>query len=293
MAKRKVTKNYNTFGESLLDNSVTFMNYYERLLELSISMFEWQNLPETMDERFLERCLFERGNVLLYLDKELGEFLSLPCLISGQLDVYNIPKDRIAYANNGYRYQADKYNSVICFNNMLLGTCKTDILEYAKRLYEIDRTIDINVKAQKTPVLISCSEEERLSMLNLYQKYDGNAPVIFGDSSLMDNSLKVLSTQAPFLADKLFSLKQNIWNEALTYLGIPNINMQKKERLITDEVNRGMGGTLASRNSRLLMRQKACNEFNNMYNMNIWVEYRDEVVKSVIDDTTEEGEIGE
>lgn len=277
MSKRKATKNYNTFGESLIDNNITFMNYYERLLELSISMFEWQNLPSTMDERFLERCLFERGSALLYYDEDLQEFLSLPCLIQGQLDVYNIPIQRIAYANNGYRYEANKYNSVICFNNMLLGTCKTDILEYAKRLYEIDRTIDINVKAQKTPILISCREEERLSMLNTYQKYDGNAPVIFGDESLMTDALKVLSTEAPYLADKLFSLKQNIWNEALTYLGIPNINVQKKERMISDEVNRGMGGTLASRNSRLLMRQKACKEFNNMYNMNIWVDYRNEI----------------
>lgn len=287
MGRRKGTNNYNTFPESVVDNTLTYMDYYRRILELSISMFEWKNLPETMDSRFLETCLFEKGNILLYFDEELEQFLSLPSIIGGQLDIYNIPTIRIAYANNGYRYECNKSNSVIVFNNMLLGTCKTDILAYAKRLFEIDRTIDVNIKAQKTPVLISCAEEERLSMLNLYQKYDGNAPVIFGDTSLMNDSLKVLSTQAPYLADKLYLLKQNIWNEALTYLGIPNVAMQKKERMITDEVSRGMGGTLASRNSRLMMRQKACKEFNDMFNQNISCEYRGEL--PITEKQTEQG----
>lgn len=278
---RKATNNFSTFSQSALENTISYMDYYQRFLELSISMFEWQNLPETMDYRYIEQCLFERGSVLFYYDYELSQFLSLPALIQGQLDVYNLPIDRIAYANNGYRYKCNKNNSVLCFNNMLMTTCKTDIMDFARRLYEIDRTIDINIKAQKTPVLISCREEERLSMLNLYQKYDGNAPVIFGDESLMPDSLKVLSTESPFLADRLFELKQNIWNEALTYLGIPNTTFQKKERMITDEVTRLMGGTLASRNSRLVMRQKACEEFNRMFNLNIWVEYRGETAESL------------
>lgn len=291
MSKRKGTANFNTFGQSAIENTISYMNYYQRLLELSISMFEWQNLPKTMDCRYMELCLFERGSVLLYFDNELGEFLSLPALISGQLDVYNIPINRIAYANNGYRYSCDKTDSVICYNNMLFGTCKTDIMAFAKRLYEIDRTLDVNIKAQKTPILVSCSEEERLSMLNLYQKYDGNSPVIFGDSSLRSDSLKVLSTEAPFLGDRLFNLKQNIWNEALTYLGIPNVSIQKKERLISDEVSRSMGGTLASRNSRLLMRQKACEEFNAMYGADIWCEYRQEVTQEFSENSlTGEGE---
>lgn len=283
----------NTFRNSALANNITFMNYYTRLLELSISMFEWQNLPDTMDARYMEQCLFERGNVLLYFDEELNEFLSLPALIGGQLDVYNIPIERTAYANNGYQYRANKSNSVICFNNMLLSPSHNDIYSYSLRLYEIDRTIDVNVKAQKTPVLIKCDENEKLTMQNLYQQYDGNAPVIYGYESLRSEGLTVLKTDAPYLADKLYQLKENIWNEALTYLGIPNVSIQKKERLITDEVQRAMGGTLASRNSRLMMRLKACDEFNRMYGTNIRCRYRVDVEEQNDMHGMEEGELVE
>lgn len=104
---------------------------------------------------------------------------------------------------------------------------------FARRLYNLDRIIDINANAQKTPVLVQASEKQRLVLLNVYKEFDGNAPVIFGDKNLDINGLKVFSTNAPYNCDKLYQLKTQVWNEALTYLGISNVNIQKKERLIT------------------------------------------------------------
>ena len=141
-------------------------------------------------------------------------------------------------------------------------------------MYEIDRAIDVNARAQKTPILITCEEKQRLSMLNMYKQYDGNAPVIFGDKALNTGDIKAISTGAPYVADKLYTLKTEIWNEALTYLGISNINITKKERLITDEVQRNQGGTIMSRESRLMARQKACEEINKMFGLDIWVEFK-------------------
>jgi hypothetical protein len=119
-------------------------------------------------------------------------------------------------------------------------------------------------------------------MRNLYQKYEGNEPFIFGDKNLNPNALKVLKTDAPYVADKLYTLKSQIWNEALTYLGISNINIQKRERLITDEVTRNQGGTIASRYSRLEARRNACKEINRMFGLDIWCDYREDY--QVIDD---------
>ena len=132
---------------------------------------------------------------------------------------------------------------------------------FARRLYNIDRIIDINANAQKTPVLVLGNEKQRLTLLNLYKEYDG---IIFGDKNLDINALKALSTNAPYVCDKLYQLKTQIWNEALTYLGISNINIQKKERLITDEVTRNQGGTIASRYSRLETRRQAVEKINEM-----------------------------
>lgn len=263
------------FWESAYMNNRTYLQYYNRLTELAISMFEWQNLPKTVDQRFLEMCLFGDGMCVFFQDEVLG-YLSLQCMIGGKLNVYRIPMERKAYATNGYQRNLDETNSVIIFNNYLHTNSLLDVEMFSKRLYNLDRAIDVNANAQKTPVLIQCDESQRLTMKNLYKQYEGNEPFIFGSKGLDASGLKVLQTGAPYVADKLYELKTQIWNEALTYLGISNINVVKKERMITDEVTRNQGGTVASRYSRLESRRQACKQINEMFGLDIWVEYRED-----------------
>lgn len=261
------------FCESAYMNNRTYLQYYNRLTELALSMFEWNNLPESVDQRFLEMCLFSDGMCVFFKDEVLGH-LALQCMIGGNLDVYRIPMERTAYATNGYNKHLDKSDSVIIFNNYLHTNSMLDIEMFAKRLYNLDRAIDVNANAQKTPVLIQCDETERLMMKNLYKQYEGNEPFIFGSKELNAKGLTVLKTDAPYVADKLYELKTQLWNEALTYLGISNTNVTKKERLISDEVIRSMGGVIASRYSRLESRRQACEQINKMFGLDISVEYR-------------------
>lgn len=263
------------FWESAYMNNRTYLQYYNRLTELAISMFEWQNLPKTVDQRFLEMCLFGDGMCVFFQDEVLG-YLSLQCMIGGELNVYRIPMERKAYATNGYQRNLDETNSVIIFNNYLHTNSLLDVEMFSKRLYNLDRAIDVNANAQKTPVLIQCDESQRLTMKNLYKQYEGNEPFIFGSKGLDASGLKVLQTGAPYVADKLYELKTQIWNEALTYLGISNINVVKKERMISDEVTRNQGGTVASRYSRLESRRQACKQINEMFGLKIWVDYRED-----------------
>ena len=263
------------FGESAYMNNRTYIQYYNRLTELSLSMFEWKNLPKTVDQRFLEMCLFSDGMCVFFEDEVLG-YLGLRCMIGGRLNVYQIPTVRKAYATNGYQKELDGTNSVIIFNNYLHTNSMLDVEMFSKRLYNLDRAIDVNANALKTPVLIQCDESQRMTMKNLYKQYEGNEPFIFGSKGLDANGLKVLQTGAPYVADKLYELKTQIWNEALTYLGISNISVVKKERMITDEVTRNQGGTVASRYSRLESRRQACKQINEMFGLDIWVEYRED-----------------
>lgn len=268
-------KKKDAFIESALMNNRTYIQYYNRLTELALSMFEWTNLPSSIDARFLEMCLFADGKAVFFKDEDLG-YLGLQCAISGKLNVYRIPINRRAYATNGYNKNLTDKDSVIIYNNFMRTNSKLDVEMFSKRLYNLDRIIDVNANAQKTPVLIKCSEEERLTMVNLYKDYDGNAPVIFGENDLNTNGLTVLKTDAPYVADKIYQLKTQIWNEALTYLGISNVNTVKKERLITDEAIRNNGGTIASRYSRLEARRQACKQINEMFGLNIWCEFRED-----------------
>lgn len=283
MPKKKKTN----FDESARDNNINYLYYYQRLKELSISMFEWKNLPDSCDERFLELTLFEDGQAVFFYDEVLG-YLCLQCVINGKLNVYRIPINRRAFAVNGYNKQLDNTNSVIIYNNMIRTNCQMEVQMFAKRLWDLDRSIEVNARAQKTPVLVTAPEQQRLSLLNAYKEMDGNSPVIFGDSGLNKDGISVLSTGAPFVADKLYQLKTQIWNEALTYLGISNLNVQKKERMITDEVSKSLGGTVASRYSRLQSRKQAVEKINEMFGLNIEVDYREDFTPE--DSDTEWGE---
>lgn len=289
MGRRKTN-----FEESLSMNNYTYMQYAYRLMELSISMFEWKKLPEGVDERFLEMVLFTDGHAVFFKDDELGDYLALQCLINGKLNVYRIPINRRAFAVNGYQKQLTDKDSVIIFNNMLHTNSWLDVKMFAKRLYNLDRIIDVNANAQKTPILIKGNEQQRLTLTNLYKEYDGNAPVIFADKSLDMNALQVLSTQAPYVADKIYQLKTQIWNEALTYLGISNVSFQKRERMVSDEVTRSQGGTVASRYSRLNARRQACEQINKMFGLNIECDFREDYQFSEeVMDFTKDSQSGE
>lgn len=263
------------FVESAYMNNRTFQQYYNRLTELALSLFEWKNLPSSVDARFLEMCLYKDGKAIFFKDEVLG-YLGLQCTINGELNVYRIPINRRAYAVNGYQKQLNENDSVIIYNNYIRTSSMLDVEMFSKRLYNLDRAIDVNANAQKTPVLIQCDENQRLIMKNLYKQYEGNEPFIFGTKGLDANALKVLQTGAPYVADKLYELKTQLWNEALTYLGISNINTVKKERMITDEVARNQGGVVASRYSRLEARRQACKQINEMFGLDIWVDYRED-----------------
>lgn len=290
---RKRNKQREAFIRSALRNTWDYTDYEDMLTEIALSRFSWEGLPDTCDERYLERALFFNGQACFVKDDVMGSLLSLKVTTSGKFDVYGIPVDREAYGSNEYRIKCDPTNSVIVFNNYKRKPTLPVITNYAMRLYEIDRTIDVNVGAQKTPVLVLCDENERLTMENLYTQYEGNRPVIFGKKGLNPDSLTVLKTDAPYVSDKLYNLKTNIFNEALTVLGVANVSIEKRERLVSDEVTKALGGTISNRYSYIAMRQQAADKVNKMFGTNIQVKFRDgetdaDTATSEVEDRVEE-----
>lgn len=270
MGRKKIQQD-----ETLKLNNRTYLQYYNRIMEIALSMFEWKNVPDTVDTRFLELSLFTDGQAIFFKDDVIG-YLGLQCMIGGNLNVYRVPIDRTAYATNGYQQRLTDKDSVIIWNNMIRTNSMLDVEMYARRLYEIQRAIDVNVKSQKTPIMILCDEAQRLTLKNLYMQYDGNEPFIFGDKLLNMKDIKAINTQAPFVSDKLTALKEQIWNECMSSLGVTNSSNEKKERLVTDEVTMSTGSTIAMRQTRLSMRQTACEQINEMFGLNISVDYRQE-----------------
>ena len=294
MAKNK----RNIWGNSrdrdeLGDEASSFQKYRDNLMQLGMAMFDWRNLPETCNERYIEKTEYFKGATVFFKDDELG-YLCLPVIFNGPFDVLDEPDRRVAYSRSGYRKQLTKDDSVIIWNNYLRKPSCLTVNHYARRLADLENSIDVNCKAQKTPVLIRCNENQRLTLQNLYNQYEGNYPFIFGERDLDVKGISAISTGAPFVADKMFQIKMQVWNEALTELGISNISYQKKERLVSDEVIRNMGGTIASRYSRITMRRLACDSINKMFGLNIECDYREDFRQTddenMILNQTEEGQ---
>ena len=283
MAKTKTKWGSNKDKRTLGGNINSYVKYRNQLMELGMSMIAWNfdKIPENqrtfLNDRQIEYHEYYKGATVFFKDEELDEFLCLPVMLSGPYDLDDMPKRRVAYSKNtNYKKELDESNSVVIFNNYLrIPSCYT-VDHYASMLSDLEESIAVNCKAQKTPIAILCNENERLSMQNLYEQFDGNYPFIFGQKELNVKDIKSINTGAPFVADKLYQIKMQLWNEALTYLGISNISYQKKERLVSDEVIRNMGGTIASRYTRLEIRREACEKIKKMFNVEVSVDYRED-----------------
>ena len=282
---KKEKKNFRTnsydFIDSLMLNNRTFIDYLERFKRICLSMFEWENLPSSMNEKYLEECLFYLGQASMLYDEKYG-FINTRCCDNGQLNIYGLPTrlNCFSYTYNTYRKlyvglppieqieQAKKEQAILVMNTKERIPTLATMELFAYRLYEAEMTAMTNIKAQKTPILILCKDSQRLMMENLYSQYDGNKPVIFGDKDQLNNEyIKAIRTEAPFIADKIMEYKKQIWNEALQFLGINSLSLEKRERMITDEANSNNELINLNLQAFLVPRQEACRQFNELFGL--------------------------
>lgn len=254
-------------------NDLYYTDYYNRLKMMCLNVFEWINLPPSIDERKLELSLYNLGSALYFNDIVLGN-LGLPCTLSGLFDVYDVPKQRQVITKSGYNNTLTDENSVVIWNNDLRIPTSNTIDIFARRLANIDRTIDVNLNAQKTPIIILCEDRQRLTMQNLYKQYEGNAPFIFGNKGIDLDDFKVLNTKADFVAEKLQMVKHQLWDECMSFIGVENSNTDKKERLVESEVGGNNGTVENNRYTQLKQRKDACKKINEMFGTNIDVTIR-------------------
>lgn len=263
------------FLDSALMNSQTYFDYVERFKKICLSMFEWVNLPESCNARYLEECLYYKGQAALLKD-ELYGFINTQCASNGYLNIYGLPTSLNCYS---YQYNSirnlytgldgmEDKEAVLVMNNWQRIPTASTIELFCQRLAEAEMVAMTNIKAQKTPVLIVVDENQRLMMENLYSQYDGNRPFIFGDKNQVgDGVVKSISTGAEFIADKIMEYKKQIWNEALQFLGINTLQTEKKERLITDEASSNNELINLNLQSMLVPRQEACKQFNKLFGL--------------------------
>lgn len=286
MKRFKKTPPKSEFRDAVLLNDASYFDYLDRMRKIALSMFEWENLPDSMNARYLELTLFYKGQAGLLYDENFG-FINTQATDGGYINIYGLPT-RIQCYSYRYNEMRDLYvpsanrpkeeEAILVLNNYDRTPTATSLQLFAYRLAEAQRTADVNIKAQRTPILLTTDQRQEFSMKKLYEQYDGNTPVIYADknSGLNPDAIRAIKTDAPFIANAILEYKQSIWNEFLSFLGINNL-AEKRERLISNEVDSNNELINMNLQSYLIPRKKACEEFNQKYGMNIDVKVRSDL----------------
>lgn len=257
--------------EAMARNNRTYLDYYDRLKLLATSLFTYDGLDDAFGfgaSRFLENALFEKGKAVFVKDPTKGLMI---CNVNptDKLNIYNLPTAVEAY-NIGYNRQYELDDVVYIMNNEMQKPTSTTVELFAYRLYEIQRTMEVNLNAQKTPILVEGDDKSILTLQNAYMQYSGNNPVLFGNKNFnIADAIKVSRTDAPFLLDKLAAAKHEIWNECMTFLGINNANTDKKSVTVSSEINSNNELVNFYLNCFYRTRKQAVEDLNSKYGLSI------------------------
>lgn len=265
MARRRATL-------SDLMNDLTYRTIYNKYRAIAMVQFEWEGLPDGMEARHIERTLFDHGKAVFFRDPCMS-YMCLEAQNDGHKNVYGDPLGYHAIGV-GYRehYRAD--DVVIIENNVLRLATDPFVMFYSNKITEAERTMDVNVKSNKTPVIILCDDKDVLSFKQIFQKVDGNEPAIYADKMLNLDAIQALDMKARFLGNELMDYKKAVENELLTFLGINNSPVEKRERLITDEVTSNNQLIESFASLQLEARERACEAINQKFGLQISVKKR-------------------
>ena len=260
---------------SQISNYKTYLMYKRQMKTLAENVFKFNNLPEYIDVSYLNKTLLNDGAIAFFKDEVLG-VIALPFCSYGKLDVYGRPNQIYVFGQNGYHEVLDKDKYVIMYDNNGKYPLVLDIAQMAERVALAVRTQDVNIIQQRTPRIWKTSKDTEKSVKDLINEIDTMVEtVVTYDSKNVLTDLQSVQAPAPYVTDKLDDHLKELFAEFYRLIGVANVQIQKKERYITDEMQASQGGTIASRWSRFEPRQRAVKEINEKFGLDISVEYYD------------------
>ena len=253
-------------------NDLTGRVLYNQYRNLAVNVFEWSGLPEGITERWIENVLFDEGKILFFRDPHMS-YMALPCFQGANLDPYREP---LAWRAMGLGYNREYHRDdcVLIENNKLRTPTHDTVVYFVRKMYEAERTMDTNIRTCKIPWLVVCDEKQLLTYKEVLRKVDANEPAIFGSKGLDLSQIQLFPTRATFMGNELMDYCHSVENQLLTFLGVDNCPVDKKERLVAGEVT--SNDQLVQINADLMLeaRQRACEAINDKWGLDVSVKLR-------------------
>lgn len=267
-------------------NDLTYRSIYDKFKLIATNMFEWQGLPDGIEEKYIENLLFSDGKAIFFRDPKMS-YMVLRADQGAHLNVYGEP---LGWWATGFQYHQyyDADDCVIISNNKLRIPTQQFVTFYANKLAEAERTMDVNVKACKTPYIFACDDKDVLSFKQIFAKVDGNEPAIFADRGLNLDALQVFQTGVKFIGNDMQDYTRTVESALLTFLGVNNSPIDKKERALTDEVNSNNQLIQSFADLQLIARQEAAQLMSEMSGSTITVKLR--ASQPIVENSVESGE---
>ena len=272
---RKVKTVNDIYNDLIKEEKRLMLIHLEHYRNIALNLYEWDNLPEGMESRHIEQALLYNGQAFFYEHDHLG-FICLPCSNSGQMNIYGEPTI-VMVSGHGFSENKHMTEGIRILNNPRVMATDIILTYYCTKLAQIDSTMNTNLIQQKVPFIFATSKENEFTIKNLYTKMYSGEPAIFVDQSLLTNgelNIQSVSCEAPYIIDKLQQHRFEIEKELLTFLGI-NTTIEKKERLLVDETNANNEQITLNVEIGLRERERACEEINERYGLDIHVYAKD------------------
>lgn len=251
-----------------------------RMLYVASSAICWDGLPVTCDPVYLENCLNRAGAAMIVKDPLMEDYFVGQNGSTGDINIYGYPNDRRVIFANGMTANYDIDSSVIIYNNSMRSSDLWIFQHIAETLADMDSGIRINMQSQKTMPIIPTTQEQALTIENIYTDIEHNIPYVMVDANSLDveklRDALTFDNRKSFTADLMIQVQREIWNRFLTYVGINNVNVEKRERVNVSETNANLDEIMVMRRNRLNARERAAAMMKEMWGLEVTPHYYSE-----------------
>lgn len=273
-----------------LSNKLTFNMVYDDMIDLACNVYQYKNVPKFIDIGYVNSILLFNGAIVWFYDEVMKELLALPFDVINGYDMYGRPLKVVARSYNGsYRKELKEGEFVIMYDNTRKKSIIPKIRQRAERIALSIRTEDINVVHQRTPRIWKTSQDKAKAVEDTINDIDSMRENVIGYETLDVDEISEVMAPAPYVVDKLDMHIEKLWADFYRLIGITSVSVEKRERLVTDEVTMSQGGVVASRYSRYTPRVDAINKINEMFkdylDAPIEIEYYDGIPSDEQNDT--------